>query len=128
MRTSSAAALAFPRGALLERAGRALRRFHPARGQLRPWLAVVFQRFVLEQLRDDARRRQLVSERLRPAASVVRAERADDTRGDAAKVRALVSELPAEQRATSRCTSTGTRAIAPSPPRCASPGIERGSS
>ena len=80
---------------LLERAERVLRRFDPNRGMLRPWLAFVFRRFVLEQLRADARRHRLIAERMRPFASnVTDAEGASDS----AAVRAALSELTPEER------------------------------
>lgn len=78
---------------LLERSRPALGRYDPRIGPIGPWLAVVFRRFVLEQLRAEERHRRLLE---RVAADGPR-DRAP-SEGAAAHARSVLQRLPPDHR------------------------------
>src|SRR5262249_4745026 len=80
---------------LLERAPSALRTFRPHIAPLRPWLFVVFRRFVHASLRAEARRREQL-ERHEPALSLPQEE--SESPADVQAARQALDKLSREQR------------------------------
>jgi DNA-directed RNA polymerase specialized sigma24 family protein len=82
---------------LVEQAPKALATFRADRGDVEPWLFVVFRRFVAEQLQKESRSEHLLWSFQGESPSSIHDTTAED-RHDAAAVRRAIDALPAEQQ------------------------------
>src|SRR5262245_24585185 len=83
---------------LLDRAPSALATFRPERGELKPWLFVVFRRFVLGALREQSRREKLLRGLAASGGGDLSVERSRELPSDMDVAREAVKNLPPDQR------------------------------